>query len=107
MFAKASGKLDKSFAQKGVTVEWIEFQFGPLMMEAMRVGSIDVGTVGDTLPVFAQAARGDLTYIAGNRGAPQSLLLPPGSTLQSIQDLKGKKVAFGLCGGLSHECRDV
>ncbi len=82
-------------APKGVGVEWIEFQFGPPMLEAMRVGSIDVGAVGDTPPVFAQAARADLLYVAANAGAPQSILLPAGSKIQTLADLKGKKLAFG------------
>lgn len=92
MTAKATGDLEKHL---GVPIEWIEFQFGPPMLEAMRVGSIDFGAVGDTPPIFAQAARADLRYIASNIGAPQSILLPPGSKIQSLRDLKGKKLAFG------------
>src|SRR5580698_2311834 len=95
MAAKANKDLETLLGPKGISVEWIEFQFGPPMLEAMRVGSIDVGAVGDTPPVFAQAAHGDLLYIAANRGAPQSVLLPPGSPIQSLADLKGKKLAFG------------
>jgi sulfonate transport system substrate-binding protein len=73
----------------------VEFQFGPPMMEAMRVGSIDVGAVGDTPPIFAQAARGNLVYIAGQRAGAQGVLLPADSKIQTIQDLKGKTLAFG------------
>jgi sulfonate transport system substrate-binding protein len=95
MAAKANKDLETLLAPKGISVEWIEFQFGPPMLEAMRVGSIDVGAVGDTPPIFAQAARGDLLYIAANQGAPQSILLPNGSKIESLADLKGKKWAFG------------
>ena len=95
MAAKANRNLETLLGPTGVAVEWIEFQFGPPMLEAMRVGSIDVGAVGDTPPIFAQAAHGDLLYIAANRGAPQSVLLPPGSKIQSVADLKGKRLAFG------------
>jgi aliphatic sulfonates family ABC transporter substrate-binding protein len=95
MTAKANRIFETGFEPKGIAVEWIEFQFGPPMLEAMRVGSIDIGAVGDTPPVFAQAAHGDLLYVAANRGAPQSVLLPPGSAIQTLTDLKGKKVAFG------------
>ena len=79
----------------GIDVQWVEFQFGPPLLEAMRVNAIDVGAVGDTPPVFAQAAHGDLLYIAAQRAGGQAILVPPGSTLQTLQDLKGKKVAFG------------
>jgi sulfonate transport system substrate-binding protein len=95
MAAKANKDLETLLNPKGISVEWIEFQFGPPMLEAMRVGSIDVGAVGDTPPVFAQAAHGDLLYIAANQGAPQSILLPAGSKIQTLADLKGKKLAFG------------
>jgi aliphatic sulfonates family ABC transporter substrate-binding protein len=95
MTAKAGGFLEKAFAPKGYGVEWIEFQFGPPMLEAMRVGSIDVGGVGDTPPIFAQAAHADLLFIAGELGPPQSILLPAGSKIQTLADLKGKKLAFG------------
>src|SRR4051812_36777698 len=57
MAAKTNRDLEALLAPKGRGAEWIEFQFGPPMLEAMRVGSIDVGAVGDTPPVFAQAAR--------------------------------------------------
>src|ERR1700727_3718902 len=73
MAAKQNQDLEKVLTPLGWRVEWTEFQFGPPMLEAMRVGSIDVGGVGDTPPVFAQAARADLLYIAANRGAPQSI----------------------------------
>jgi aliphatic sulfonates family ABC transporter substrate-binding protein len=95
MAAKANKDLETLLGPQGFGVEWIEFQFGPPMLEAMRVGSIDLGAVGDTPPVFAQAAHGDLLYIAANSGAPQSVLLPAGSKIQTLADLKGKKLAFG------------
>jgi aliphatic sulfonates family ABC transporter substrate-binding protein len=95
MTARANKDLETLLTPKGFAVEWIEFQFGPPMLEAMRVGSIDIGAVGDTPPIFAQAAHGDLLYIAANHGAPQSVLLPAGSKIQTLADLKGKKLAFG------------
>jgi aliphatic sulfonates family ABC transporter substrate-binding protein len=101
MAARANKDLEKLLSPKGIGVEWIEFQFGPPLLEAMRVGGIDVGAVGDTPPVFAQAAHGDLLYIGSIQGAPQSILLPAGSKIQTIADLKGKKVAFGR-GSAAH-----
>ena len=92
---KAARTLETQLAPLGWDVSWVEFQFGPPMMEAMRVGSIDIGAVGDTPPIFAQAARGNLSYIAGQRAGAQAVLLPNGSKIQTIQDLKGKKLAFG------------
>jgi aliphatic sulfonates family ABC transporter substrate-binding protein len=101
MAARENKDLEKLLSPKGISVEWIEFQFGPPLLEAMRVGGIDVGAVGDTPPVFAQAAHGDLLYIGSIQGAPQSILLPTGSQIRTIADLKGKKIAFGR-GSAAH-----
>ena len=93
--AKQNHSLETLLNPLGIDVQWVEFQFGPPMLEAMRVNAIDIGAVGDTPPVFAQAAHGDLLYIAAQRAGGQAILVPPGSTFQTLQDLKGKKVAFG------------
>lgn len=93
--ARQNRSLEKLLQPLGVSVQWIEFEFGPPMMEALRVNAIDVGGVGDTPPVFAQPAHADLLYIAAQRSGGQAILLPPGSKLQTLHDLKGKKVAFG------------
>ena len=93
--AKQHQDLEKLLIPLGWDVQWSEFQFGPPLLEAMRVGSIDLGAVGDTPPVFAQAARADLLYVSALRSGSQAILLPPGSPIQTLADLKGKKLAFG------------
>lgn len=93
--AKQNRALETLLDPLGVEVEWIEFQFGPPMLEAMRVGAIDIGGVGDTPPVFAQAAHGDLLYVAAEHAGGQAIVVPPGSKLQTLHDLRGKKIAFG------------
>jgi sulfonate transport system substrate-binding protein len=92
--AKQNKDLETLLTPMGWSVDWIEFQFGPPMLEAMRVGSIDLGAVGDTPPVFAQAAHGDLLYVAGLRSGAQAILLPSGSAINTLADLKGRKLAF-------------
>jgi NitT/TauT family transport system substrate-binding protein/sulfonate transport system substrate-binding protein len=93
--ARQNRALEAVLAPLGIEVQWLEFQFGPPMLEAMRVGSIDIGGVGDTPPIFAQAAQSDLLYVAAQRSGGQAILLPPGSKLQTLHDLKGHKIAFG------------
>ena len=78
----------------GIEVQWTEFQFGPPALEAMRVGGVDLALVGDTPPIFAQAAKSDLLYVAAVPSGASAILLPAGSTLQTLRDLKGKRVAF-------------
>jgi sulfonate transport system substrate-binding protein len=79
-------------------VDWSDFTSGPPMLEAMASGSVDVGGVGDAPPVFA-AAGGEGVEIVGARQVPtgdqDALLVPKGSTITSIQQLKGKKIAYG------------
>jgi NitT/TauT family transport system substrate-binding protein/sulfonate transport system substrate-binding protein len=73
MAAKQNGSLERALQPLGVRVEWAEFQYGPPMLEAMRVDSIYIGAVGDTPPIFAQVARANLLYVAAARsGAPPS-----------------------------------
>ena len=68
----------------------------------MRVNSVDIGAVGDTPPVFAQAAHGDLLYIAAQRSGGQAILGVAGLLIeQMLHDLKGRKVAFG-CASSAH-----
>jgi sulfonate transport system substrate-binding protein len=67
---KARGTLEKRLADQGVEVKWSEFPFGPPLLEAINVGSIDVGTVGESPPIFAQAAGADLVYMGNEPPAP-------------------------------------
>ena len=76
-------------------LQWVEFQFGPPMLEALGAGAIDVGSVGDTPPIFAQAGQAQLVYAAASPSSQHAVLVPKDSPLQTVADLKGKKVAFG------------
>jgi sulfonate transport system substrate-binding protein len=77
------------------SVKWVEFQFGPPMLEAMGAGAIDLGSVGDTPPIFAQAGGSNLVYVAATPSAQHGVLVPANSPIKSLADLKGKRVAFG------------
>src|SRR5437016_14628217 len=65
VIARQQSTLEKHFRPQGIDVKWIEFSSGPPMMEAMNVGSVDYGAVGDSPPVFAQAAGAAIVYAAG------------------------------------------
>ena len=93
---KAKGTLEKRLAAQGVDVQWTEFPGGPQLLEGLNVGSIDFGVTGETPPVFAQAAGADLLYVAYEPPAPHSeaILVPKGSPIKSVAELKGKKVVL-------------
>lgn len=91
---KQQGALEKRFPDSKVS--WIEFPAGPQLLEALAVGSLEIGLTGDSPPVFAQAAGKDLRYVGAESPKPQSsaILVKPDSTLRTLADLKGRKVAF-------------
>ncbi|WP_418184725.1 sulfonate ABC transporter substrate-binding protein [Aliarcobacter vitoriensis] len=93
---KDSGALEKRLESIGVKVSWIEFPAGPQLLEGLNVGSIDLGTVGETPPIFAQAANAKIKYIAYKTGFPKSeaILVQKDSPIKTVADLKGKKVAL-------------
>jgi sulfonate transport system substrate-binding protein len=93
---KAKGDLEKRLAPLGIEAKWNEFPSGPAMLEALNVGALDFGTVGEAPPIFAQAAGADLVYVANQPPAPagEAILVQKDSPLKSVAELKGKKVAL-------------
>ena len=91
-------------------VNWSDFTSGPPMLEAMASGSVDVGGVGDAPPVFA-AAGGEGVVIVGARTVPtgdqDAVVVPKGSPITSIQQLKGKKIAYGSGSSGNYELLTV
>lgn len=94
--AKQTGQIDDAFKAKGIEVKWVEFSFGPPLLEALNLGSIDYGTTGDSPPIFAQAAGANLLYVAAQEaaGAGAAILVKQDSPIQTLADLKGKKIGF-------------
>src|SRR5216684_3223086 len=64
VIARQQAALEKHFSSQGIDVKWIEFSSGPPMLEAMNVGSVDYGAVGDSPPIFAQSAGAAIVYAA-------------------------------------------
>lgn len=93
---KAKGELEKSLAAQGVNIKWVEFPAGPQLLEGLNVGSVVFGEAGEAPPIFAQAANPNLVYVANQPPAPtaEALIVQKDSPIQSIQDLKGKRVAL-------------
>lgn len=93
---KARGNLEARLKAEGMKVTWTEFPAGPQMLEGLNVGSIDLGVVGETPPVFAQAAGADLVYVGNEPPAPRAekVLVPKDSPIKSLADLKGRRVVL-------------
>jgi sulfonate transport system substrate-binding protein len=95
VIARQQATLEKHFASQGIAVRWVEFSSGPPMLEAMNIGSIDYGAVGDSPPIFAQSAGAAIVYAAGQPITNgQGILVQNNSLIRTIANLKGKRVGF-------------
>jgi sulfonate transport system substrate-binding protein len=95
VIARQQGVLEERLGKRGIAVKWVEFISGPPLLEAMNAGAVDIGATGDSPPIFAQAAGAAIVYVAGgpiNNG--QAIIVKPGSSIRSLADLRGKRVAF-------------
>lgn len=101
---KAQRVLENRFGPRGVNVTWAEFPFGPPLLEALSVGAIDYGYTGNAPPIFAQAARANIEYVAAipSRGFGQAIIVPEASPLKELADLRGKKVGVAK-GSSAHD----
>lgn len=78
-------------------VEWVEFTAGPPLVEALNVGSINIGWVGDAPPIFGQSAGSALVYVAAlpPNGLGEAVFVKESSDIKTLADLKGRKVGVG------------
>ncbi|ENV34812.1 Alkanesulfonates-binding protein [Acinetobacter gerneri DSM 14967 = CIP 107464 = MTCC 9824] len=92
--AKQQKLLEKEFPNAKIT--WNEFPAGPQILEALAVGSLDIGVTGDTPPVYAQAANKPLYYFAYEAAKPaaSAILVAKNSNLRSLKELRGKRIAL-------------
>ena len=96
LVAKARGALGAALKGLAEGVRWVEFPAGPPLMEALGAGAIDLGAVGESPPIFAQAAGAPIVYVAAQpaSGAASALLVPAASKAVTLADLKGRRIAF-------------
>jgi sulfonate transport system substrate-binding protein len=95
VIARQQAVLERKLTARGTEVSWAEFASGPPMLEAMNAGSIDLGQVGDTPPIFAQAGGAAVVYVAGQPITNgQGILVKRNSPIRTLADLKGKRFGF-------------
>jgi len=93
--AYTDGSLEADLAKDGIRVEYKFFKgAGPAVNEALANKQLDFALQGD-LPSLLHRASGIKTKIVlgSNVRANVYLAVPPGSDIQRIEDLKGKRVA--------------
>jgi sulfonate transport system substrate-binding protein len=80
------------------TVNWTNFVGGPPLIEAETSGSVDIGDMAETPTIFAQSAGDPVKVVAATIGtttktSPYSILVPAGSSIRSVSQLRGQTVA--------------
>ena len=77
-------------------VEWSEFASGNQMLEAINAGAIDLAYSSEIPPIFGAVAGAQVRVVAVIRGDvnEQVVLLPAGSTVNAIAELRGKRVGY-------------
>ncbi|HEX4720910.1 MAG TPA: PhnD/SsuA/transferrin family substrate-binding protein, partial [Pseudonocardiaceae bacterium] len=88
-------KLSGELSNLPYQVKFDQFGSGPLVNQAFGANAIDVGFMGDTPAMFAQASNLPLNVIAvsSTSGPGTTLLARAGSGIHSLADLRGKKIA--------------
>ena len=94
--ANELGYFDEELGKIGASYEWIQFQSGPLVNEAVAAGEADMGFMADLPAIIAKSTGQDIEIVSGIGYGEKStaVLVSPNSDIKSIRDLKGKKVAY-------------
>ncbi len=87
--------LEKEFAKDGIRIDWHFFKgAGPVINEALANGQADFAYLGDLAAIVGKASGLDTRVLsAGVRGVKSYLGVVPGSGINNLHDLKGKRVA--------------
>jgi aliphatic sulfonates family ABC transporter substrate-binding protein len=95
MLVKGYGMLDATLHARGQRVEWVEYDGGMQIVDALRSGELAAGVLGDWPAVSAQAEDVPIVYFAAEPPAPRGigLIVPERSHVIQVADLRGKRVA--------------
>ncbi|MEH1829773.1 aliphatic sulfonate ABC transporter substrate-binding protein [Nostoc sp. C052] len=91
------GLLENRLRPYGLIITWTSFLSASSLIEALSNGTIDFCGGGGTASIFSQAADHVFVRVAKEKyTAPkgQAILVPEDSPIQTLADLKGKKIAF-------------
>ena len=86
-------------------VEWSDFPAAQHLLEALAAGAVDVGLVGDAPFLFAYSGGAKIKAVQASAsplgGAATAIVVPAGSPIHSLTDLRGKRIATGR-GSIGH-----
>jgi sulfonate transport system substrate-binding protein len=92
-------KVTGAFDDAPYKVKFARFDYGPPLVQAAASGDIDLGSVGDVPPITGAAKQFGFKIVATQHGsdptkAAENIIVPKGSPIQTLADLKGKKIAI-------------
>ncbi|AGB23762.1 ABC transporter, substrate-binding protein, aliphatic sulfonates family [Mycobacterium sp. JS623] len=92
-------KVTGAFDDAPYKVKFARFDYGPPLVQAAATGDIDLGYVGTVPPITGAAKQFGFKIVATQHGtdptkAAENIIVPKGSPIQTLADLKGKKIAI-------------
>jgi sulfonate transport system substrate-binding protein len=94
LIIKEQGWLETELGKQGITVNWLQSAGSNRANEALRASAIDVGSTAGSAALLARA-NGSPIQVIDIYSQPEwsALVVPEGSSITTVADLKGKKVA--------------
>lgn len=88
--------FEKEFAADGISIQWSFFKgAGPVINEALANGQVDFAYLGDLAAIIGKASGLDTRLLSATaRDVKHYLGVVPGSSIKTLGDLKGKRVAI-------------
>lgn len=91
---KNQGWLEDELGQQGITVNWVRSAGSNKANEALRAGAIDVGSTAGSAALLARSNQSPIQVIdIYSQPEWAALVVPAGSPIASVADLKGKRIA--------------
>lgn len=98
------GYIDEELKNVDATYTWQTFNSGPLVNEAVAAGEADMGFMAD-LPAIIARSTGQPIEIVSNVAYGEeglAVLVKSDSDIESVSDLKGKKIAYATGSYAQH-----
>ena len=104
LLMKSEGILEEKLGED-VSINWTAFNAGPMEVEALLSGSIDIGFIGPVPALTAGSiSEGEIKVLAGVSKGGSVLVKREGTDINSAADLAGKIVAVPQLGNTQHLC---
>lgn len=94
LVVKDKGYLESALKSQGVSVKWVQDTGSSTANDALRSDSIQVGSVAGSASLLARANGSPIkAIVVANQPEWSALVVPKGSSITSVADLKGKSIA--------------